>query len=439
MRQLLSKYAFFFPERTSVLLYHVATDGVLRLNAELARLVQGHADDLAAVREVHPDLYAALVARGFAVDEGTDEAAGVIAGWEREHNDPAQFRLTVNPTLNCNLRCWYCYEDHEKPRTMNAETLARVKRLVQRLTEREGLRCLNLDFFGGEPLLAARKVVLPLLETAREACESRGKELQVMFTTNGVLLTPDILDKFQLYSSEKHPMFFQITLDGNRSNHDSIRYTLDKQPTFDIITSHIREALERGFNVTVRFNYTNENVETFVDVISFFSEMDEKLREKLNFSFHEVWQNQGSRLMQERAKRLRSYFEDAHLSVSPEAAFHKGFCYADLPHGIIVNYDGLLYRCTAREFLPELSEGFLGANGELEYNERYERRCLLRYGKAYCRACRVYPICHGGCTQTKIERGDVEGCLRHYSEEQITDLAYGRLVMLLRNNNKIQA
>ena len=436
MRQLLSKYAFFFPERTSVLLYHVATDGVLRLNAELARLVQDHADDLAAVREVHPDLYAALAARGFAVDEGTDEAAGVIVGWEREHNDPAQFRLTVNPTLNCNLRCWYCYEDHEKPRTMNAETLARVKRLVQRLTEREGLRCLNLDFFGGEPLLAARKVVLPVLETAREACQARNERLRVSFTTNGVLLTPDLQDQFLPFSSEEHPMGFQITLDGNQACHDRIRYTEDGRPTFDLIVGHIREALTRGFHVLVRFNYTNENVDSFVDVIRLFREMDESLRARLDFSFHEVWQNRSTRLMRERAQRLRSYFDEAQLTVSSENNYHKGFCYADLPNRIVVNYDGRIYKCTAREFLPELAEGVVTENGEIQYNERYEQRRQLRYGGESCRKCIIYPLCHGGCTQDKLEAPDVNACIRRYTETQKKNIIEGRLRRLLQDEWK---
>ena len=62
------------------------------------------------------------------------------------------FRLTIIPTLDCNLKCWYCYENHIKSK-MADDVVSRIELFVDKLCSQRKIRILHIDWFGGEPLL----------------------------------------------------------------------------------------------------------------------------------------------------------------------------------------------------------------------------------------------------------------------------------------------
>lgn len=64
----------------------------------------------------------------------------------------SNYRLTINPTLNCNFACWYCYETHIK-KSMSEEIYQNVLKFIQRTVLRTDIQTFELDWFGGEPLL----------------------------------------------------------------------------------------------------------------------------------------------------------------------------------------------------------------------------------------------------------------------------------------------
>lgn len=70
--------------------------------------------DLEDLREIHEEFYNALTEYGFIVEEDTDEIAKARTLIESIDNQDSYFHLIVNPTMNCNFSCWYCYENHEK-------------------------------------------------------------------------------------------------------------------------------------------------------------------------------------------------------------------------------------------------------------------------------------------------------------------------------------
>lgn len=90
-------------------------------------------------------------------------------------------------------------------------------------------------------------------------------------------------------------------------------------------------------------------------------------------------------------------------------------CYADNEHSIVVNYDGDLFRCTAQDFVPDSREGVLSPDGELQVNETYKKRTARKFTNAVCRACKVYPLCFGGCSQKQMSRF-ADTCVMHYTE-----------------------
>lgn len=73
-----------------------------------------------------------LKANGFVVEDSVDEARNYISYTRNVQNDTSAAHLIINPTINCNFSCWYCYEQHTKSK-MDEETINRVKRLVYRI------------------------------------------------------------------------------------------------------------------------------------------------------------------------------------------------------------------------------------------------------------------------------------------------------------------
>ena len=382
MKQKLSRYTLVFEERNGVLLYNTASDGIMQMDAELLRVVRKYRDCPETLETVHPDLYAALCKDGFIVGADRDEAEELIRGWEKQLNGTDTFRLTVNPTLNCNLRCWYCYESHGGNLRMKEGVLERLKKLIRKQTAKEGLGLFTLDFFGGEPLLMLDEVVLPLLEEARQACDGASVKLNVSFTTNGVLLTEEVLKRLKEYETGPGSLSFQITLDGNREYHDDTRRQGNGTGTFDTIVKNISSAAAMGFPVVARCNYTSHNIGSFADLTDLFGKLTPEQKKCIQFDFHQVWQDPYSPDTEARLQEIRTLFEQEGLSVVPENRLANSFCYADRRDSVVVNYDGKVYNCTAREFFPELSEGELNEEGEIQQQARAAhevalwRRCL---------------------------------------------------------------
>ena len=64
------------------------------------------------------------------------------------------------------------------------------------------------------------------------------------------------------------------------------------------------------------------------------------------------------------------------------------------------------------DFITDNSEGVLTNDGKLVWNEKHRERRLVVYGDEVCRECRILPLCHGHCSQMKIEHQGKAGTCR---------------------------
>ena len=150
-------------------------------------------------------------------DAMSPEIAGAVT------ND--HLHLIVNPTERCNLRCGYCYESFtlgKMPQTI----IAGIFNLVKRRAEK-GLKTFQLEFFGGEPLVAW-DIVETLAQGLSDICRHNGTEMLGGMTTNGVLLTRSRLDRLAACEVRS----FQVTLDGPMAVHDRRRVTRRGEGSF---------------------------------------------------------------------------------------------------------------------------------------------------------------------------------------------------------------
>ena len=144
-------------------------------------------------------------------------------------------------TLQCNFACDYCIQgDHgdynKHAAKMSLETAARVGDWVERRLDALAPRRFVLTFFGGEPLLNM-PVVYYLAERLWDACQARGVRMLINIITNGLLLTPEMVDRLTPFGLNG----IKITLDGDRDTHNRMRPLRGGQGTFDRIIANIRQ------------------------------------------------------------------------------------------------------------------------------------------------------------------------------------------------------
>lgn len=407
----LSKYANLIELEGHHYLFDLATGKVIAVNKRIADLLEENRHKIDRIKTIHPDFYEGLKSNGMIVEENLDETGELIKKFDANDNDPSSFGIIINPTLDCNLRCWYCYETHTHGTMMSEGMLESVKRLIEKKISEPSLKHLGVSFFGGEPLLGWKRVVLPLLEYASGICTEKGIILSSGFTTNGVLLKEEYLDKLIELGLGKTS--FQISLDGNKTFHDNSRVNKAKHPTYDIIMKNAIMAAKRGFGITLRFNYTPDNIETFTDVLSDLEHLPEEVRKNVTCSFHQVWQTidpgKGDSV-RDKAEIIRDFFRNEGFLTGSDRNYYRYVCYGDRQNNLVINFNGDLYKCTAREFSPETREGFLTNEGEIVWNERFMNRMKVKYSNPVCLDCMIMPICNGGCSQNKLERTITNGC-----------------------------
>ena len=163
------------------------------LNSGIISIREG-VDDL---KKYHASFYDYLIKEEFVVDNEVDEVEKVKELSKRVDENEKDFMLTINPTMNCNFKCWYCYETHVKDSKLKENEILKIQRFIDRsISNNSSLERFLLSFFGGEPLLYFNKSVKPLVSHFIDKCRDSKIEPSLGFTSNGYLVNQDFIDFF---------------------------------------------------------------------------------------------------------------------------------------------------------------------------------------------------------------------------------------------------
>lgn len=414
-----SKFNNFFYYEEKQIGYNAYSNEFAILEPELYDLyiAARNEKDWPELKNIHPEFYDFLIEKGFLVPTETDEIQNVKDLVQKiDHENEEFFQLTINPTMNCNFKCWYCYETHIKASKMSKTTMLSVTKLVEGvLEEKKELKAFHLQWFGGEPLLYFDTTVQPLLESIYPKMLERNVSFSSAFTTNGFLINQKMLDTCKRLGVN----FFQITLDGHRERHNQVRYVSKERGSYDEIVANIKLSLKNEIPVGVRLNVSQETLDSnLLEVLNDFSDITEKDKTYLNFSFHEVWQEEKD-ITQDiqdvvnkyRELNMNTLYKGSNLDTV------RNSCYADKTNFATINYNGELFKCTARDFESKSREGVLTDEGKIEWNEKHEKRMNSKFKNPPCLTCSILPICNGGCSQQAIENEGREYCVNNFDEQ----------------------
>lgn len=380
------------------------------------------------------DTYEKMIQIGAIVETEKDEIEELTAAARRRMSDKTVWHLHINPTLDCNFNCWYCYENHVKGSRMSPETISAVHRLISSIVYQESKPAeLLLAFFGGEPLLCFDTVVKPLIDGCKHLCESTGISPAFHFTTNGYLLSGTMIDYFK-----DKTVSFQITLDGDKKNHDQTRFPRNGGSSYDTIVRNVFRLAENGHSIVLRINYTASNAGSLKGIYDSLTKLSDSERERISVDLQRVWQdipvNEDS-LTDGIINDLRGQLSKSGFAVSHGLMDYVRYpCYGDMLTHTLINYNGDIFNCTARDFSSKNRAGFLTTEGEIIYeNNSPEQRMSLKLSKNVCRTCRIAPLCGGGCTQRCLERAGENTCNMNYTEAQKDKVVLDRLETVLSN------
>ncbi|NLC26092.1 MAG: thioether cross-link-forming SCIFF peptide maturase [Fastidiosipila sp.] len=175
--------------------------------------------------------------------------------------------MCLNICHDCNMRCSYCFAESgqygsDSRSSMSAKTGMRA---VDFLIDASGpRRNLDIDFFGGEPLMNW-EVVKELVAYCEEQGPAHGKNIRLTITTNALLL-----NETKINYLNRHFKNVVLSCDGTAENHDRMRRDAGGNKTFDRIAANIRKfvAVRGGKEYYIRGTFTRHNLDFVDDVLA---------------------------------------------------------------------------------------------------------------------------------------------------------------------------
>ena len=348
-----------------------------------------------------------------------DTYAGMAFDFKKKSNDIKALCLHVAHT--CNLNCSYCFASQGKYHGDRALMSFEVgKQALDFLVAHSGKRRnLEVDFFGGEPLMNW-DVVKQLVAYARSIEKEAGKNFRFTLTTNGVLVDDEVIE---FANKEMHNVVMSI--DGRKEVHDRFRVNYAGQGSYDTIIPKFQKFADSRHQEKyyVRGTFTHNNLDFSKDVLHLadlgFKQISVEpvvaqetdsyaIREEDLPQLMEEYENLALEMVKRHGKE--NDFNFFHFMIDLEG----GPCVAKRLSGcgsgteyLAVTPTGDLYPC--HQFVGNTD--FLMGNvddGVVNTDLRDEFKSCNVYAKDKCRECFARFYCSGGCAANSYNfHGDI--------------------------------
>lgn len=355
-----------------------------------------HCEELESLRENH-----------FIVPEAFDEYNFVLERADRmmEEAEPENMFLVIAPTLNCNYRCQYCFENQRTSfSSMSQRVIVDTKNFIRKKVDRNcHLKCLQVTWFGGEPLLRLAEIEEMEIFFAN-LCEKRNIEYRSSLITNGRFLNQHAIDVLL----RTHIRKLQISFDGTETT-----YCQSKQASVEdyrITLSNVKMAAQSGLPILIRINIRNNDFSPAYQLSDLLlGEMELSRMIKI----YPAFVNEGP--VESRAEMYRRFVDLEHSFAQyifdhysadnyfNKLAFAHGIpCSLSCNGNVCIGPNGELYKCEHHFGQMEYVVGNIYQNTAESFENEYYQITKQSLHKEDCRCCPVFPICMGGCPNSMI-------------------------------------
>lgn len=381
--------------------------------------------DALAHGNVSPENKEPLSRLGIIVPDLAEERRDVSGYLDTINSKNKYLMVSTMINLDCNFRCVYCYEDGLKGRLyMNDET---AKDLVDFIKKRfsSDKKFINIDFYGGEPLLSADLIKF-ISKEMKSFAESNGAKYTFTLVTNGSLLKRQVTEELVALGLTG----VKITLDGPPETHNISRPFKSGAGSFDTIIKNIHAVCDL-VKVAVGGNYQKHNYEKFPLLMD--------IMEKEGLKPERIYELKFDAAINSPADGIApADFRDGLMSVNEtwviesgimlrEEVLKRGYktpkiepstCQVDIDDAYVVNFDGIIYKCPSLIGKKGFEIGSL-KQGVNDYSESHKTGI---WKNEECETCEYLPLCYGGCRyMSYVREGDVDkiDCRKTYLDASL--------------------
>ncbi len=329
--------------------------------------------------------------------------------------------MCLNIAHDCNLRCKYCFAstgDFGKGR--NLMTFETGKKAIDFMLEKSlDRKNLELDFFGGEPLMNF-DVVKQIVEYARSKEAEYDKKFRFTITTNGLLLDDD---KMEFINKEMSNVV--LSIDGRKSVNDYMRIRVDGSGCYDKIMPAFKKlvSLRGDKEYYVRGTFTKHNLDFADDVFDLYNNgfdqisvepvvceatEDYAITEKELPAIFKEYENLAERILENERKggKFNFFHFMLDLDQGPCAIKRLRGCGCGNDY-VAVTPDGDIYPCHQFVGIEEFKMGNIDEGTFNTEIKSYFSKTHV-YTKPECKKCWAKFYCSGGCNANNFQyAGDV--------------------------------
>lgn len=403
----LSRYNFIKNINGEKVLFNANTCVLAVVNDDFFK-VMDEIDSNTFKRENHDSkLISDMVRAGCIVEDNEFDVVKIKHNMHKYQN--STLVLTILPTMECNFRCKYCFEEHIKgymSQSVQDGILQFIKKRINTISR------LQVMWFGGEPMLY-KNIIYSLSERIIDICKKNNVKYSAGMVSNGSLFDQDDILKMNMYRVHR----VQFTIDGIPSIHNARRINVNGGDSFHKIIEVTNNLLASNVNVNIRINIDKENID---DMGLLFKLLKEKIvcYDKLSVTFGKItpytdickhveghcynsdeFDIECLKLYKE---LLRLGFSKCKQAMYPKRKYNN--CGADIVNSFVVDMDGYLYKCWNQVGKKEEICGDVYKDVNLYSNNYLGWVTWSPVEDEICQACKFLPICMGGCPQNN---GDV--------------------------------
>lgn len=356
-----------------------------------------------------------LLEKNFIVIE-QKEIHDIIFNKMIESNSKKYLQLTLLPAqMACNFACTYCYEDREQKSRMTSNHQEILLRYIDNIEE---LEVLQIEWFGGEPLLN-REFIINFSKELHFKAKKKNIDYRGSMTTNGYYLTKDTFLELWKYNVKA----YQITIDGLEDDHNKLRPLSNGQPTFKTILNNLLEISrikDIDYNIIIRVNFNeSSNIDKFIEYIK---DVEFSKDERFSFIFRAIRTNwngvknevfcksePSSLQMEYETKAIKNGLAKGDYTLYKEIGSTS--CYANRENSLIVYPDMSIRKCSIALDDDINIVGFLDDNAQLIRNNNWNLWTMNKnsiHNKQECSSCSFNPQClSSACPLKFIQNNDI--------------------------------
>ena len=433
MEYKLSIYNIRFSKDENEFLYNSFSGALIKLDIESLNLFNKMKMEISFEKNViSQNFFNFFLQCGFIVEKNIDEQQLYLKQVIDAVNNDSVLRLVIAPTMDCNFRCKYCYEKHNKLYMSDDVQNGIIEYLKQRLKE-DKIEKVLICWYGGEPLLAI-KIINKLSKQFIKICDDYKKKYYSIMVTNGYLLNSKIIDSLITCRVKN----LQVTIDGTREEHGKRRILNGNVclNTYDNILEGIKLASENGIDINIRMNIDNSNIDNIFKAIN---EINDKIISKKNvriylgklFCMTDMEMDLKDIIVNSK-RFINSSLESSYLCKSLGFKIYKKdilpkkrlwFCPSAHGNSVVIDPNGNIYFCwndigIEKYSIGKLKNGYNEIN-DIEFNKWMRMISILQ---KKCQYCEVLPLCSGGCLRECV----------HFNHEPVCDDRAKNMIFILK-------